>query len=116
MDLAEGLGRFLLGGAAVSAFSLAGDLLRPKTFAGLFGAAPSIALGSLAFVALNQGTSVAAAQGEAMMAGAAAFALYAYMVGKVLMGGKSDALPVSLAGLVLWLGAGLGLLALAAAR
>src|SRR5208283_2188450 len=36
--------RFLAGGIAVSAFAALGDALRPKTFAGLFGAAPSIAL------------------------------------------------------------------------
>jgi hypothetical protein len=32
--------RFLIGGTLVSAFALIGDLLRPKSFAGLFGAAP----------------------------------------------------------------------------
>jgi hypothetical protein len=36
--------RFLAGGIAVSAFATLGDTLRPKSFAGLFGAAPSIAL------------------------------------------------------------------------
>jgi len=36
--------RFLAGGIAVSAFAALGDTLRPKSFAGLFGAAPSIAL------------------------------------------------------------------------
>jgi hypothetical protein len=29
--------RFLVGGAVVSAFAMLGDLLRPKSFAGLFG-------------------------------------------------------------------------------
>jgi hypothetical protein len=38
--------RFLAGGIAVSAFATLGDSLRPKSFAGLFGAAPSIALAS----------------------------------------------------------------------
>jgi len=31
--------RFLVGGAVVSAFATIGDLLKPKSFAGLFGAA-----------------------------------------------------------------------------
>jgi hypothetical protein len=35
--------RFLLGGLIVSIFATLGDALRPKGFAGLFGAAPSIA-------------------------------------------------------------------------
>jgi uncharacterized protein DUF3147 len=39
--------RFLIGGVAVSAFAVLGDLLKPKSFAGLFGAAPSIALAAL---------------------------------------------------------------------
>jgi hypothetical protein len=40
--------RFLVGGIVVSAFSMLGDMLRPKSFAGLFGAAPSVALATLA--------------------------------------------------------------------
>jgi hypothetical protein len=40
--------RFLVGGAVVSAFAMLGDVLRPKSFAGLFGAAPSVALATLA--------------------------------------------------------------------
>ena len=43
--MTEYLIRFLVGGVVVSAFSMLGDLLRPKSFAGLFGAAPSVALG-----------------------------------------------------------------------
>jgi hypothetical protein len=35
--MAEIVIRFLVGGLVVSAFSLIADLLRPKTFAGLFG-------------------------------------------------------------------------------
>ena len=36
--------RFVLGGVIVSLFSLLGDLWKPKTFSGIFGAAPSVAL------------------------------------------------------------------------
>ena len=39
--------RFLAGGLVVSLFAVAGDVLRPKSFAGLFGAAPSVALATL---------------------------------------------------------------------
>ena len=38
----EFLLRFLAGELAVSIFALLGDVLRPKSFAGLFGAAPSV--------------------------------------------------------------------------
>ena len=36
--------RFLIGGAVVSSFALLGDIVRPKSFAGIFGGAPSVAL------------------------------------------------------------------------
>ena len=39
--------RFLAGGIIVSAFAILGDLLRPKSFAGLFGGAPSVATARL---------------------------------------------------------------------
>jgi hypothetical protein len=39
--------RFLAGGAMASAFSLLGDVLRPKSFAGFFRAAPLVALATL---------------------------------------------------------------------
>ena len=45
--------RFLIGDAIVSAFSVLGDMLRPKSFAGLFGAAPSVALATLS-IAIHQ--------------------------------------------------------------
>jgi hypothetical protein len=34
--------RFLIGGTLVSVFALVGDLLRPKSFAGLFGPRPPL--------------------------------------------------------------------------
>jgi hypothetical protein len=39
--------RFLVGGAVVSVFAVLGDVLKPKSFAGLFPAAPSVALATL---------------------------------------------------------------------
>jgi hypothetical protein len=45
--MTEYVARFLIGGVAVSLFAVLGDLLRPKSFAGLFGAAPSVALATL---------------------------------------------------------------------
>ena len=35
--------RFIVGGLFVSLFAIIGDVLRPKSFAGLFGAAPRLA-------------------------------------------------------------------------
>ncbi len=45
--MAQYLFRFLVGGAIVSVFACLGDVLKPKSFAGLFGAAPSVALATL---------------------------------------------------------------------
>jgi uncharacterized membrane protein (GlpM family) len=69
--------RFLLGGALVSLFALLGDLLRPKGFAGLFAAAPSVALATLTLSALARGSGYAALEARSMIAGEAAFVVYA---------------------------------------
>jgi hypothetical protein len=61
--------RFLVGGVVVSAFSMLGDMLRPKSFAGLFGAAPSVALATLGIAVYMHGTGYAARQTWAMAAG-----------------------------------------------
>ena len=45
--------RFLVGGVFVGSFALVGNVLRPKSFAGLFGAAPSVALATLALTVLR---------------------------------------------------------------
>jgi uncharacterized membrane protein (GlpM family) len=68
--------RFLLGGLIVSLFAVIGDVLRPKGFAGLFGAAPSVALATLTLTLLNEGKLYAALEARSMIAGAAALLLY----------------------------------------
>jgi Protein of unknown function (DUF3147) len=69
--------RFLAGGAIVSLFALAGDVLRPKGFAGLFSAAPSVALATLALTAYEEGKAYAALEARSMMLGAVALVIYA---------------------------------------
>jgi hypothetical protein len=54
--MSEYLARFFLGGLVVSAFAILGDVLRPKSFAGLFGAAPSVALATLGMAVVQHGT------------------------------------------------------------
>lgn len=70
--------RFLLGGALVSIFAVLGDVLKPKSFAGLFGAAPSVALATLSLTILADGKMYAALEARSMIAGAAAFFVYAF--------------------------------------
>lgn len=74
MELFE---RFLLGGLIVSAFAVVGDVLRPKGFAGLFGAAPSVALATLSLTLLSEGKQYASLEARSMIVGAVAFFIYA---------------------------------------
>ena len=68
--------RFLAGGIAVSLFSMTGDVLRPKSFAGLLGAAPSIALVTLALTISSKGLDDAQLEARSMMFGSVALGLY----------------------------------------
>jgi uncharacterized membrane protein YbhN (UPF0104 family) len=78
--------RFLLGGAVVSAFAMLGDVLRPKSFAGLFGAAPSVALATLGIAIYQHGAGYAALQSQSMIAGAIALAVTASSSAILLFG------------------------------
>lgn len=102
--------RFLVGGAMVSLFALIGDVLRPKSFAGLFGAAPSVALATLSLTIASKGTSYAAIEARSMIAGAVAFFLYTSCVSWVLMHRPFKALDVTLAAMPLWFAVSLALL------
>ena len=108
--------RFLLGGLVVSAFAMLGDLLRPKSFAGLFGAAPSVALATLGIAVYLHGPDYAALQGEAMIPGAIALAVYSVVVCHLLVRTRLRAVTATLLSLVVWLVAAFGLLTLAGAQ
>jgi uncharacterized membrane protein (GlpM family) len=102
--------RFLVGGAVVSAFAMLGGLLRPKSFAGLFGAAPSVALATLGIAVYQHGAGYAALQTRAMIAGAIALAIYSVVVCHLLVRVKLRAATATLLSLVVWLIVGFGLL------
>lgn len=101
--------RFLAGGAIVSVFALIADVVKPKDFAGLFGAAPSVALATLGLTIASQGKWYAAIEARSMIAGAAAFLIYAvacvYLIGMRHL----KAAPTALALLLLWVVAAAGL-------
>jgi hypothetical protein len=101
--------RFLVGGLVVSGFAIIGDLLKPKSFAGLFGAAPSVALATLGLTLATEGPSYAAIEARSMMAGALAFFAYASCVSWVMMRYKPKALWVTISTIPLWLGVAFGL-------
>ena len=105
--------RFLIGGMVVSAFAMLGDVLRPKTFAGLFGAAPSVALATLGIAVYQHGAAYAGSQTLSMTAGAIALVIYSIVVCHLLVRTRMRALPASLLSLIVWLTAAFGLWALA---
>ena len=96
--------RFIIGGMIVSAFAIIGDVLKPKTFAGLFGAAPSVALATLALTVVSDGASYAATEARSMMVGAVAFSIYASLVSWMMMRYKIRAILVTLCSIPVWLG------------
>ena len=96
--------RFLIGGAVVSAFAIIGDLLKPKSFAGLFGAAPSVALASLGLAVASEGTHYASIEARSMIIGAIAFFAYASLVSRILMRYQLKALLVTICLMPIWLG------------
>ncbi len=108
--------RFLVGGVVVSAFAMLGDMLRPKSFAGLFGAAPSVALATLGIAVYRHGADYAAQQTWAMTAGAIALAVYGLVVCQLLIRARLRAAPATLLSLVVWLIVAFGLFTLAGAQ
>lgn len=94
--------RFIAGGLVVSIFAVIGDILRPKPFAGLFGAAPSVALATLGITFMTKGGSVAGIEGRSMMAGAAALFVYGVISGETLLKREGSALAVAGAASVAW--------------
>jgi hypothetical protein len=94
--------RFLAGGIAVSAFAALGDALRPKSFAGLFGAAPSIALATLLITLSQKGAPFAAVEGRSMIIAAFALAAYSWAVCVLLKKFLMSAWSATLAALLVW--------------
>lgn len=105
--------RFLVGGALVSAFAVLGDILRPKSFAGLLAAAPSVALATLGIAIYQHGATYAGSQTFSMMAGAVALVIYSIVVCHLLMRARMRALPATMLSLVVWLITAFSLWALA---
>jgi hypothetical protein len=107
--MTEYFARFIIGGVAVSIFAVLGDVLRPKSFAGLFGAAPSVALATLGIALMQHDAHYVAVQGRAMIWGAVALLVYSIVVCQLLMRFHWNALPATLVSLFAWLFLALGL-------
>ena len=82
--MSEAFVRFLIGGLFISAFAIVGGLFKPTSFGGLFGAAPSVALATLALAISRDGKAYAANECRSMMAGAVGLCLYSIFVSQLL--------------------------------
>jgi hypothetical protein len=103
--------RFIAGGMIVSAFAILGDMLSPKSFAGLLGAAPSVALATLGIAVVQHGPHYAAAESWTMIYGAIALACYSVVVCHILMRFRLPALHATILAFTAWLVVAFGLLA-----
>jgi hypothetical protein len=102
--------RFLVGGAVVSAFSALSEVFRPKSFAGLFSAAPSIALATLGLTIAHSGNEFAAVEARSMIFGSIAFCVYAVLCSRVLMRRKMSAQATTVVLLPVWFAVSFGLM------
>jgi uncharacterized membrane protein (GlpM family) len=109
--MTESVIRFVAGGAVVSVFALIGDVLRPKSFAGLFGAAPSVALVSLALATSIHGADYVSIQAAAMLSGAAALLAFSFVTCHLLKRTRLSAVVATLLALPVWLAVAFGLYA-----
>ena len=105
--------RFVVGGLVVSAFAVLGDMLKPKTFAGILGGAPSVALATLALAFWGEDVEYVALEARSMLAGAVALIAYSLLVCRLLLRSHGSA-PVSSvvatgAAWLVWLAVALGI-------
>ena len=100
--------RFIVGGAVVSLFAALGDAVKPKSFAGLFAAAPSVAMATLGLTIMTEGKVFAAVEARSMIFGAIALFLYATLAIRLVMKYKLDAAPAAILALIVWMTCAMG--------
>ena len=94
--------RFVIGGVIVSMFALIGDLFNPKSFGGLFGAAPSVALATLGLTLAKEGRNYTAVECRSMVVGAFALLGYAVIVTWLLLRRRMPAKNATLLAMPVW--------------
>ena len=70
------LARFVAAGLLVCVFALISEVCKPKHFAGLFGAAPSVLLAGVALTLLTKGAADSTLTAEGAIAGAVGMICY----------------------------------------
>jgi hypothetical protein len=96
------IARFVIGGVVVSLFALAGTLFRPRTFGGLFGAAPSVALATLGLTVHKNGNLYAATESSSMLAGSVGLFAYSLIIGLLLSRFKLSVPVTACSGILIW--------------
>jgi hypothetical protein len=91
--------RFVLGGTLVSVFGVIAAAFKPRSFSGLFAAAPAVAIASLAITYSTDGAATTAAAARWMLAGA--LALFGYSACSVAL--CQTRVPAWLAATTAWL-------------
>ena len=95
--------RFIVGGAVVSLFAAFGDAVKPKSFAGLFAAAPSVAMATLGLTIMKEGKLFVATESRSMIFGAIALFLYATAAIRLMMKHKVDSARAAILALTAWM-------------
>lgn len=101
--------RFVIGGLVVSLFAVIGDMVKPESLGGVFAAAPTIALATVALTVHKHGAGYVALEARSMIAGALAFFVYACAVSFVLMRFRTKTLMTAAALMALWFGTASGI-------
>jgi len=101
--------RIMIGGVAVSAFAMLGELLKPKSFAGLFGAAPSVSLATLVLTVMKEGKTYASIEARSMVLGAVAFIIYAAIISRLMIRRRMQVLSATTLGIGIWVACAFGL-------
>lgn len=107
--LIELLLRFLIGGIVVSIFSVIGDVVKPKSFSGIFSAAPSVALATVGLTLFVHGGSYASVEGRSMLIGGAALVIAGLVAGWLILRRHMTALLSAGASWLVWGGVAFGL-------
>lgn len=92
--------RFFAGGVVVSAFAVIGEMWKPKSFGGIFGAAPSVALVTIALSFCQHDSPYVTKTALAMVGGAVAMLVYASSCARLT---RFHGIPVWLESAFAWL-------------
>ena len=104
--------RLLLAASRFQRFAVLGDIMRPKSFAGLFGAAPSIALATIPITLSQKGAPFVAMEGRSMIVGAFALAAYSWTVCVLIKKLTMSSLTATMLALVVWFAVAFGIISI----